>query len=301
MKAALGVELTIVEPGDSPDVLLVGVLTPKGVMRGRDPAFATLLNTSTALRIYRTGENTDHLAYPASELDLSFGVRCPPASTIPCARLPFWFVYSVDAETCTLHVKDGPNAEAWARRPLFASLISGHGGYPREELFDALSAIGNVTAPGRFIHNAPPIGPGDGAKARLLETSRFNICPENREGNGYVTEKLVQAHQAGAIPVYWRGEGRTVEHEVFSQKRILNLGLFENDIARLVDRVRLLEEDAEERKRFFSVPILKPGAQAHVTSVCAELVRKFAEGMERRGLGARLQSAIRKQTFRRES
>ena len=292
VQAALGLDVVVVEPSDAPDALFVSVLGARGgIVHTRDPAYASLLNSTRALRIYTTGENTDHLSYPSSELDLSLGVRCPSGGVVPCIRVPFWFAYAVTPTTCQLHIEPGPDASSWASRPRFATLISLHGGFPREVLFQALSTIGNVTAPGQFIHNAPSVGKGGDSKRALLATSRFNVCPENRPGDGYVTEKVVEAFQAGSIPVYWRGAGFDVEPEVFNQARIINFGLLGENVTLVARAVWELENDAAARGRFFSVPILKPGAQAHVTGVCGSVTDAFVRGMRARGLGARLESA----------
>jgi len=298
LQSALSLEVIIVAPDDSPDVMFVGVLDRRGgIVHVRDPKYSSLLNSTAALRVYTTGENTDHLSYPPGELDVSFGVRCPANDPRPCVRFPFWFAYSVTASTCALHIDDATTEREWAARPNFASLVSSHGGYPRQELFDALSSVGRVIAPGRFIHNAPPLPKGGDAKKDFVRSTRFNICPENRPGDGYVTEKLIEAFQAGCVPVYWRGDGLDVEPEVFNQERIINLGLTGQNLSAVADAVSTLEHDAAARARFFSVPVLKPDAQAVVSSTCRALVDAFVRGMRARGLGRRLDDAGKRHAY----
>jgi Glycosyltransferase family 10 (fucosyltransferase) C-term len=292
LQSALSLEVIIVAPEDSPDVIFLGVLHRRGgIVHARVAEYSSLLNSTAALRIYTTGENTDHLSYPPGELDVSFGVRCPANDPRPCVRIPFWFAYSVTASTCTLHIEDATTERDWAARPNFASLVSSHGGYPREELYDALSSVGQVIAPGRFIHNEPPLDKGGDAKKKFVRSTRFNICPENRPGDGYITEKLIEAFQAGSVPVYWRGDGLEVEPEVFNQARIINLGLLGN-LSAVADAVSTLEHDAAARANFFSVPVLKPDAQAVVSSTCRAMVDAFVRGMRARGLGRRLDGAV---------
>ncbi|RIY39723.1 hypothetical protein CKF58_01780 [Psittacicella hinzii] len=42
-------------------------------------------------------------------------------------------------------------------------------------------------------------------KLDFLQRVIFNICPENSNTPGYVTEKLLEAFAAGCIPIYWGG------------------------------------------------------------------------------------------------
>ena len=40
-------------------------------------------------------------------------------------------------------------------------------------------------------------------KINYIKHSLFNICPENSSSEGYTTEKIFQAFEAGTIPLYW--------------------------------------------------------------------------------------------------
>lgn len=42
-------------------------------------------------------------------------------------------------------------------------------------------------------------------KIRTLRAYRFNLCFENCDRDGYITEKLLQALIAGCVPLYWGG------------------------------------------------------------------------------------------------
>ena len=48
----------------------------------------------------------------------------------------------------------------------------------------------------------------------------FNICPENTNVDGYVTEKLFQAFAAGCIPIY-NGGGNFLEPGIINPKAII--------------------------------------------------------------------------------
>ena len=47
------------------------------------------------------------------------------------------------------------------------------------------------------------IGPTTQDKINYISQSIYNICPENSSFEGYFTEKIFQAFEAGTIPLYW--------------------------------------------------------------------------------------------------
>jgi len=123
-------------------------------------------------------------------------------------------------------------------------------------------------------------------KQQLLATYRFSLCPENsastpptpQRAQGYTTEKLVQAHLAGAIPIHW---GDRLEGQVWNAARVLRLGgeaggveegsaALPNATAELMGRVAALEGSAAAREAFFAQPVLQPGAGAWVNAWCTD-------------------------------
>ncbi len=78
-------------------------------------------------------------------------------------------------------------------------------------------------------------------------------------------------------------------YEVFSRERILILDELryrgeQNDGRNMTDilrTIRLLETDPEFRKRFFSVPLLTPGAADVVTGICDKAVHALREASKR--------------------
>ena len=60
-----------------------------------------------------------------------------------------------------------------------------------------------IMYPSNFRQNTDNLGPGHQAKINYISQSTYNICPENSEFEGYFTEKIIQAFEAGTIPLYW--------------------------------------------------------------------------------------------------
>jgi hypothetical protein len=111
------------------------------------------------------------------------------------------------------------------------------------------------------------------AKIDFLQKCRFNICPENSHGTGYVTEKLFDAASAGTIPVYWGEENP--EPRMINSQRIINLSPSDN-MKDILDKVELLEKNSTTREQFFSSPVFVPEAQVYVDSICADYLNQIA-------------------------
>lgn len=110
-------------------------------------------------------------------------------------------------------------------------------------------------------------------KIDSLSKCRFNICPENSHGAGYVTEKLFDAARSGAIPIYWGEENP--EPRMVSYERIINLSP-SDDIKEILDKVELLGKNSTMREQFFSTPLFAPEAQIYVDSICGDYFKQIA-------------------------
>ena len=81
-----------------------------------------------------------------------------------------------------------------------AWVVSNGGGTERNNFFDKLSQYKVVDSGGSFRNNVG--GPVDD-KLEFLSHYKFSICFENSKTQGYISEKLVDAFEAGTIPIYF--------------------------------------------------------------------------------------------------
>ena len=97
---------------------------------------------------------------------------------------------------------------------------------------------------------------------------------------GYVTEKLPQAHLAGAVPLYW-GDG-VVDSEVWNMRRVL---LFDNSTsnAALLDTMLRLEHDVSFRRSWFEELVLASGADAWLAAFMLQLAGHFRRALAAKG------------------
>ena len=81
-----------------------------------------------------------------------------------------------------------------------AWVVSNGGGTERNKFFDKLSQYKVVDSGGSFRNN---VGGPVGDKLEFLSHYKFSICFENSKTQGYISEKLVDAFEAGTIPIYF--------------------------------------------------------------------------------------------------
>ncbi|NHB13161.1 fucosyltransferase, partial [Helicobacter pylori] len=83
----------------------------------------------------------------------------------------------------------------------FASFVASNPNAPKRNAFyDALNSIEPVTG-GGAVKNT--LGYNIKNKSEFLNQYKFNLCFENSQGYGYVTEKIIDAYFSHTIPIYW--------------------------------------------------------------------------------------------------
>ncbi|GAA8504503.1 glycosyltransferase family 10 [Helicobacter pylori] len=103
----------------------------------------------------------------------------------------------------------------------------------RNAFYDALNAIEPVTG-GGSVRNT--LGYNVKNKSEFLSQYKFNLCFENSQGYGYVTEKIIDAYFSHTIPIYW---GSPSVAKDFNPKSFVNVCDFK-DFDEAIDYVRYL-------------------------------------------------------------
>lgn len=99
----------------------------------------------------------------------------------------------------------------------------------RKFFAEEISKINKINCPGKFMHNDDElILKYNDIKGDYLKNFKFNLCPENSDSQGYVTEKIFDAISAGCIPIYW-GSGNNPEPDILNQNAIFFLDLDRNN------------------------------------------------------------------------
>ncbi len=116
----------------------------------------------------------------------------------------------------------------------FASFVASNPNAPKRNAFyDALNSIEPV-AGGGSVKNT--LGYKVENKSEFLSQYKFNLCFENSQGYGYVTEKIIDAYFSHTIPIYW---GSPSVAKDFNPKSFVNVHDFK-DFDEAIDYVRYL-------------------------------------------------------------
>ncbi|MCQ2761101.1 fucosyltransferase [Helicobacter pylori] len=116
----------------------------------------------------------------------------------------------------------------------FASFVASNPNAPiRNAFYDALNSIEPVTG-GGAVKNT--LGYNVKNKSEFLSQYKFNLCFENSQGYGYVTEKIIDAYFSHTIPIYW---GSPSVAKDFNPKSFVNVHDFKN-FDEAIDYVRYL-------------------------------------------------------------
>ncbi|GHR29245.1 fucosyltransferase [Helicobacter pylori] len=115
------------------------------------------------------------------------------------------------------------NGETAPLKRGFASFVASNPNAPiRNAFYDALNAIEPV-ASGGSVKNT--LGYKVKNKNEFLSQYKFNLCFENSQGYGYVTEKILDAYFSHTIPIYW---GSPSVAKDFNPKSFVNVHDFKN-------------------------------------------------------------------------
>ncbi|GAA7132324.1 glycosyltransferase family 10 [Helicobacter pylori] len=105
----------------------------------------------------------------------------------------------------------------------FVSFVASNPNAPiRNAFYDALNSIEPV-AGGGSVKNT--LGYKVKNKNEFLSQYKFNLCFENSQGYGYVTEKILDAYFSHTIPIYW---GSPSVAKDFNPKSFVNVHDFKN-------------------------------------------------------------------------
>lgn len=90
---------------------------------------------------------------------------------------------------------------------------------------DEILKIGFLNFPGKFRNNDDSlVTVYHNHKINYLQNFKFNLCPENSNNFGYVTEKIFDAISSGCIPIYW-GSNNHPEAGIINQNAVIFLNL----------------------------------------------------------------------------
>jgi|694.fasta_scaffold57753_4 hypothetical protein len=212
----------VVSPNENPDILIASVFGN----------IDNITKHTAKCKIFYYGENlnrfppynNDDLLQKTFDLIVGFKYTNLEQKTL---RFPLWLMYydyynyntnyntnyNINYNTNHIdniisHIENKYKENIKKDKPLFATIISRHDrGGQRGKIWSSLSKYegikGRIKSAGDYRQNTSKIGLRCEDKINYISQSLYNICPENSVYEGYFTEKIFQAFEAGTIPLYW--------------------------------------------------------------------------------------------------
>ena len=122
------------------------------------------------------------------------------------------------------------------KKKFCAWVVSNGSGSARNLFFDKLSEYKTVDSGGGFRNN---VGGPVGDKLKFLENYKFSICFENSKTDGYISEKLSDAFEAGTIPIYY---GDDTVQELVNTKSYIHVK-DENDFDEKIELIKKIDQN----------------------------------------------------------
>jgi len=205
IKQNISHEYVLISPNNEPDILITS-------------CFGNIENVKqikSKCKIFFYGENLNLVPpYNNHELlkntfDIILGFKDTNLNE-KLVRLPLWMLYYPfykfdETNNIINHIQNSYDNNTIRTDKLnAASLIASHDRNGiRTFIYNEVKNTIDVLCPGTLLRNVEPIGPTCEDKLKFISKTRFNICPENSEGEGYFTEKIFHSLESGCIPFYW--------------------------------------------------------------------------------------------------
>lgn len=182
-------------------------------------------------------------------------------------RMPLWLRTQFDPEWSEKEILDHVRRLRYpdiGERDRFAALIARYDwGNTRSQIYESLAHIGQIQCPSKVLHNDDTlVSAYHDDKQAYLRQFYFNICPENSNCKGYVTEKVFDSIASGCIPIYW-GSDNQPEPEVLNQEAMIlwNIG---GDNTQNISQIQHLWNNKGEWDDFMHQPRLIEGAEEEI-------------------------------------
>lgn len=187
-------------------------------------------------------------------------------------KYPFYVQKPIDFKAANDYVKN-----CSLSNKQFCTLINRHDwGNTRTPIYNVLKHVGHIVCPGALHNNCSNDELNRIGNAEYIKKFLFNICSENfgTSHPGYITEKLQNCVQGGAIPIYY-GALDEIDELVFNKKRIL----FVNDtnVADVAVRVMELTLKHELLDEFYRQSVFMETAATAFESINAGMAAWFSK------------------------
>lgn len=241
--------------------------------RAKKKFFYTQENTHVLNSFWQLWENIY-----LRDKSLTFSIGFDYAEHPKYMRFPYWlehiFGVSATKETIYAFIREYTNNADSAKRVKDCAFICKKDYFgDRAIMADLVAQVMPMSYPSDFRHNDDDMrGKFGDDKIAYLRQFKFNLCPENSNNRGYVTEKVFEAIKAGCVPIYWGNEGYP-EPDILNPNAIVYLDKDkpEEGLALL----RKLHEDPKAYAEFAAQSRFLPGAEERIYGYYERLDEKL--------------------------
>ncbi len=128
---------------------------------------------------------------------------------------------------------------------------------------------------GQLSLKYPGGGCGDISKYNFLKDHKFQICFENSQADGYITEKLLHSKIAGCVPIYW-GDKSIDNDEYINTKGFINVSNYSvGEEDKVLNTIVELENNKELCKQIASTSFLTKNGYEKGLSLISNLADRI--------------------------
>lgn len=195
-------------------------------------------------------------------------------------RFPFWMMRIFNPEDTYAIIKEKCNeinhASKMNSHKKFCTFIA-RKDYNGDRLFfyNLINSIETIDCPSQFQHNDNTLYEvHNNNKLSYLSQFKFNLCPENSNYEGYVTEKIFDSLSAGCVPIYW-GANNKPEIDILNQNRIFLLSI-NNEHLDILNEITALNKNDRKFKSFSDQPVFTKDAPEIIFDYFKNLENKIS-------------------------
>lgn len=244
-------------------------------------------------KIFFTGECVHSDVYPEfrvfenhllDSVDLSMGFDYLNEPNY--IRYPLWILYyfkkPVFSKDALKTFVDSINSTHYEKSRDIALIVRHDRHGSREKLLNAVGEGVSVCSAGDWRHNDDSLwNEFKNDKKAYLDRFKFNICTENFDYPGYVTEKLFQAFYSDCIPVYW-GSGNKPEPDVINYDAVIFYDPEKPEEA--AEKIKELLRNPAACKEFANQPKLLESSVDYIYNLNIKTREAFQNLAEKKGL-----------------